>query len=142
MDKDFNKDLVRRYVDTWNRGDVAALCDFFSPDMIHHTRTGGHGYESVKGIIAAFMGAFSDLHFDLEDIVAEDDRVVTRMTARATQSGNFMGVPATGKKIECAVVGIARVQGDKIVEHWGVTDELAMMQQLGLIPEAYLVAMS
>jgi Predicted ester cyclase len=68
--------------------------------------------------------------------------VVTRMTAQATNTGSYMGLPATGKKITCAVMGIARVDDGKIAEHWGVTDELAMMAQLGLLPEEFLVAMA
>lgn len=64
------------------------------------------------------------------------------MTAQATHTGNYMGVPPTGKKINCSVLGIARVDKGKIAEHWGVTDELAMMAQLGALPEEYLVAMA
>jgi steroid delta-isomerase-like uncharacterized protein len=137
-----NKSLIRSYVETWNRGDLQKLSEYWSPNMVHHTRTKSHGLEEVKNIVGSFMNAFPDLRWKIDDIVAEGDRVVTRMTAQATNTGSYMGLPATGKKITCAVMGIARVDDGKIAEHWGVTDELAMMAQLGLLPEEFLVAMA
>lgn len=137
-----NKSLIRNYVETWNQGDLQKLSEYWSPNMVHHTRTKSHGLEEVKNIVGSFMNAFPDLRWNIDDIVAEGDRVVTRMTAQATNTGSYMGLPATGKKITCAVMGIARVDDGKIAEHWGVTDELAMMAQLGLLPEEFLVAMA
>lgn len=137
-----NKSLIRSYVETWNRGDLQKLSEYWSPNMVHHTRTKSHGLDEVKNIVGSFMNAFPDLRWKIDDIVAEGDRVVTRMTAQATNTGSYMGLPATGKKISCAVMGIARVDDGKIAEHWGVTDELAMMAQLGLLPEEFLVAMA
>jgi len=137
-----NKSLIRSYVETWNRGDLQKLSEYWSPNMVHHTRTQSHGLEEVKNIVGSFMNAFPDLRWKIDDIVAEGERVVTRMTAQATNTGSYMGLPATGKKITCAVMGIARVDDGKIAEHWGVTDELAMMAQLGLLPEEFLVAMA
>jgi len=137
-----NKALIRRYVDTWNRGDFDSLCEFWAPDMRHHTRARAQGYEEVKSVVKAFMQAFPDLRFQIDDIVAEGNRVVTRMTAHATHSGSYMGLPPTGREIHCTVLGIARLEDGKIAEHWGVTDELAMMSQIGLLPEEYLAAMA
>jgi steroid delta-isomerase-like uncharacterized protein len=142
MSAEANKSLIRTYVETWNRGDLQSLCEYWSPEMRHHTRTQAHSYEKTKQIVGSFMEAFPDLQFQIQDIVAEGDRVVTRMTARATNTGSYMGLPPTGKKIDCTVMGIARVNGGKIVEHWGVTDELAMMSQLGVLPAEYLAAMA
>jgi C-1 hydroxylase len=96
----------------------------------------------VKNIVGSFMSAFPDLKWHIDDIVAEGDRVVTRMTAQATHTGSYMGMPPTGKQINCSVMGIARVDQGKIVEHWGVTDELAVMSQIGLLPTEYLAAMA
>ena len=141
MTQEKNKTLIRSYVETWNRGDLQALCEYWSPDMRHYTRTQSHGFDEVKNIVGSFMNAFPDLKFRIDDIVAEGDRVVTRMTARATNTGSYMGLPPTGKEINCAVMGIARLDDGKIVEHWGVTDELAMMSQIGVLPKEYLAAM-
>jgi C-1 hydroxylase len=141
MSAEKNKTLIRSYVDTWNRGDLQALSEYWAPEMVHHTRTKAHGVEAVKGIVGSFMHAFPDLRWEINDIVAEGDRVVTRMTARGTHKGDYMGLPATGKEINCSVLGIARFAEEKIVEHWGVTDELAMMSQIGIFPKEYLAAM-
>ncbi len=137
-----SKNLIRRYVETWNKGDIEGLSQFWARDMIHHTRTKKQGFDEVKQIVKDFAKAFPDLQFHLDDIIAEGDRVATRMIAHATHLGAYMGVPPSGKKVSCAVMGVARVVGDKIAEHWGVTDELAIMAQIGLLPENYLAAMT
>jgi steroid delta-isomerase-like uncharacterized protein len=137
-----NKALIRRYIATWNRGDLEQLAEFWAPSMRHHTRGQTHSVESVKRIVADFAAAFSDLKFHLDDIIAENDRVVTRMTARARHTGPYLGMPPTGKSIQCTLIGVARVQDGKIAEHWGVTDELAIASQLGLVPQEFLEAMA
>lgn len=134
--------MVRRYIETWNRGDLQGMAQFWAPDMVHHTRFGSHGYEAVIAIVSGFMQAFPDLQFEIEDLVADGDRVASRMTARATHLGAYMGMPATGKSVSCSVFGIARVVNGKLVEHWGVTDELHLTEQIGLVPEEYLQAMA
>jgi C-1 hydroxylase len=142
MSTEDNKELVRRYIETWNRGDLQGMAEFWSPDMVHHTRSGSHGFESVISIVSNFMTAFPDLKFEIEDLVADGDRVASRMTASGTHTGDYMGVPATGRQVSCAVLGFARVLNGKLVEHWGVTDELHLMEQIGLVPEEYLAAMA
>jgi|SRR5215475_12543487 len=142
MSAEDNKAMIRDYVETWNRGDLQALSGFWAPEMLHHSRSRAHGFEEVKGIIGGFMTAFPDLNWEINDIVAEGDRVVTRMTGRGTHTGSYMGLPPTGKKIDCSVMGIARVNNGKLAEHWGVTDELAIAAQIGLLPQEYLAAMA
>jgi len=137
-----HKQLIRDYVETWNRGETERLSEFWAPNMVHHTRALHQTRDEVKAVVSDFMSAFPDLHFEINDIFGENDRVVTRMTASATHSGSYLGFPPTGKKIDCSVMGIARIEGDKIVEHWGVTDELAMMAQIGMLPERLLQAMT
>ncbi|MBV9280595.1 MAG: ester cyclase, partial [Chloroflexi bacterium] len=63
------------------------------------------------------------------------DKVVTRSTVRGTHQGPFLGIPATGKKVEVAQIDIWRLDGGKIVEHWGQDDRLGMLQQLGAVPQ-------
>jgi steroid delta-isomerase-like uncharacterized protein len=137
-----NKRLIREYVATWNEGRTQHLSNFWAPDMIHYTRSLKQTRDEVKNVVADFMTAFPDLHFEIDDIFGEGDRVVTRMTANATHSGAYLGYPPTGKKINCSVMGIARIEDGKIAEHWGVTDELAMMAQIGMLPEEFLAAMT
>ncbi len=137
-----NKTLIRKYIKTWNLGQIDRLDRYWAPNMIHHTRTQDQTVSDVKTVVADFMTAFPDLHFDIDDIFGEGDRVVTRMTARATHTGSYVGMPPTGKKINCTVMGIARLADGKIVEHWGVTDELALLAQIGVLPDEYLAGMT
>ncbi|GGK76582.1 ester cyclase [Mangrovihabitans endophyticus] len=142
MSTEDNKELVRRYIQTWNSGDLQGVAEFWAPEMVHHTRSGSHGFHEVVTIVSDFMRAFPDLQFEIEDLVADGDRVASRMTARATHTGEYLGTPATGRKVSCSVFGIARIADGKLVEHWGVTDELQLMEQVGLVPEEYLAAMA
>jgi predicted ester cyclase len=80
------------------------------------------------------LGAFNPLVFTVEDVVAEGDRVVVRWSQIGTHSGNFMGIPATGKEFTIAGIDIHAVREGRMAEHWHVVDQLALMQQLGLIP--------
>ncbi len=78
--------------------------------------------------------AFPDFKATIDDILAEDDKVVLRMTWNGTQKGEFLGVPATGKRVSFGVIDIIRIANGKLVEHWGQMDSMSMMQQLGAIP--------
>jgi steroid delta-isomerase-like uncharacterized protein len=137
-----NKQIVRDYVAAWNRGDLEGMSQFWDKNMIHHARERSHNFAAVQRIVVEFMRAFPDLHFDILDIFGEGDRVLTRMRASGTHRGSYLGYPPSCRKVECAVMGVSRLSNGKIIEHWGVTDELAMMAQLGLLPTEYLVAMA
>jgi predicted ester cyclase len=78
--------------------------------------------------------AFPDIRLTIEDLIAENDKVVERVTATGTNKGEFMGTTPTGKQITVPVITINRFVGNKIVERWSLYDQLAMMQQLGMIP--------
>jgi predicted ester cyclase len=79
--------------------------------------------------------AFPDFKATIKQLIAEGDKVVLYMTWTGTQKGEFMGVPPTGKSISIDVIDIMRIAEGQFVEHWGVMDQMAMMQQLGVIPE-------
>ena len=138
----FNKSLVMGFLEAWNRGDIEGMSRSWAPDMVHHTRTGTYGPTQVFSLIAGFMQAFPDLSFTIDNIVAEGDLVATRMTARATQRQPFMGVQPSGREIKCSVMGLVRIAGGKIVEHWNIMDELYLLQQIGLVPDNYIEAMA
>ncbi len=90
--------------------------------------------EGVKQLIAAVHAAFPDFQVDIEQVVAQDDLVVFMTTWRGTQSGPFMGIPPTGKQVAWKVYDTVRLVDGKCVEHWGLMDQLSLMQQLGVIP--------
>jgi predicted ester cyclase len=106
------------------------------PDFFDHTNPPGlqHGLEGHRGIVTLFHSAFPDGQWVVEDLIAEGDRVVARTTFRGTQTGDFFGLPATGKRVEMTGVHIGRFVDGKIIEHWGSNDDLGMMRQLGTIP--------
>lgn len=84
-------------------------------------------------MIGGFLAAFPDFHATIEDMVAEGDKVVVRVTATGTHQGDFMGIPATGKPFKYQEIHIARIADGKMAEHWGVEDTLGMLQQLGVV---------
>ena len=84
-------------------------------------------------MMSAMKAAFPDLHASVEDVIAEGDKVALRMVARGTHQGDFMGIPATGKKVSMAEMHILQFAGGKVSAHWGLTDQLGMMQQLGVV---------
>ena len=80
------------------------------------------------------MNAFPDLHGTLDDVQAEGDRVVTRVMVRGTQTGPLLGLPPTGKSASWTVIDVHRIADGKLVEQWGPSDQVGLMQQLGLMP--------
>jgi len=92
------------------------------------------GAELAKEVFAMLLRAYPDLHVSIEDLIAEDDKVVSRNTVTGTHQGEHMGVPPTGKPVTYNEIFIARFAGGRIVETWGVVDTLAQMRQLGAIP--------
>src|SRR5919204_87348 len=89
----------------------------------------------MKQMMPAFFTALPDLHYTVEDLIAEGDKVVCRLTWRATHQGEYMGVPATGKVVTRTAIIISRFAGGKVVEDWVNEDDLGLMQQLGAIPQ-------
>jgi steroid delta-isomerase-like uncharacterized protein len=133
-----NKMLERRAIEeVWNQGNYALIDEIVASDYLGHSSnpaTETHGPEGVKQFYMALHSAFPDIHFVIEDQVAEGDKVVTRWTARATHNGEFQGIPPTGNRGELTGITIDRIAGDKIVECWTEIDDLRLLQQLGAIP--------
>lgn len=92
------------------------------------------GREAVRQLPAVLHSAFPDFSATINDLIAEGDKVVIYMTWSGTQQGQWMGMPPSGKPMSINVIDILRVANGKIVEHWGLTDSMAMMQQLGAMP--------
>lgn len=125
----------RRAIDEgWNRGNLEAIDELFAPDFVEHQRGIAPGREGVKGSIRALRTAFPDLHLAVEDVAAAGDRVWFRLRGTGTHDGPFMGLPATGRRIDITVIDIGRVVDGRLVEHWGVADRFSVAQQIGLVP--------
>jgi predicted ester cyclase len=137
MSTEENKAVVRRfYEEVVNQKKRAVLDEVFDPDLVDHFAPPGTpgGPEGARQTLGMFLTAFPDLHFTVEDLIAEGDKVVARVTMSGTQQGAFMGVPPTGKHVTITGIDINRFVGGKSVEHWVEMDALGMMQQLGVIP--------
>jgi steroid delta-isomerase-like uncharacterized protein len=120
-----------------NAGDLAGFGGVVADDFVEHE--GGPDLPPTKeGTLEFFrllLVAFPDLRMDVEDLIASDDKTVARVRVTATHQGEFMGVPATGKRVEVQLIDIMRFDDAGLVcEHWGVTDMLSLMQQLGVVP--------
>jgi len=129
---------ARRLYELISAGDIDAFSDLLADDFVEHEETPGLSptKDGVKAFFRMQLAAFPDLRMDAEDIVASGDKVVARVRFTGTQRGAFMGMPATGKSVDVQLIDIFRFGDDGLVhEHWGVMDALAMMQQLGAVPE-------
>jgi steroid delta-isomerase-like uncharacterized protein len=129
---------LRRFYDLINARDVDGFVELLAEDFVEHEETPGLAptREGVKEFFAMYLAAFPDLHFHAEDVLASGDKAVARVRATGTHTGEFLGVPATGKSVDVQLIDIVRFDEDGLGrEHWGVFDALTMMQQLGVVPE-------
>jgi predicted ester cyclase len=133
-----NKALFRRtYEELLNQGDLAVADELIAPDFINHEAPPGRdrGPESMRGLATMLRTAFPDLHFTIEELIAEGDVVAGRLTMSGTHEGPLMGMPPTGRSVRQNQMHVVRFREGKAVEHWGVRDDLGMMQQMGVMPE-------
>ncbi len=135
-----NKAVVRREIEELftQGGNLDAADELYAPDYVGHAPPfeDVRGIEGAKQFAATYRGAFPDLQTNVEDEIAEGDKIVTRWTARGTHQGETEDLgPATGNRMEATGISIYKFADGKIVESWDHFDALGMMQQLGLIPE-------
>jgi steroid delta-isomerase-like uncharacterized protein len=130
---------VRRFYDLINAGDIDKFGELLADDFIEHEVTPGLA-PTKEGVLDFFRmnrAAFPDMRMDVEDVVANGEKVVVRARITGTHRGSFMDMPATGKSVDVQLIDIMRFGQDGLAhEHWGVMDALAMMQQLGAVPDA------
>ena len=130
-----NKALVRRGFEAVNQKNLAVFDEILSPDVVvHNASLTNQGIEAYKQFLSILLTAFPDLHFTIEDIIAEGDTVVVRYTTRGTHQGTFMGIPPTGKQVSGTGMFIDRLVNGKAVEQWFNGNDLGLLQQLGVIP--------
>ena len=132
-----HEETLRRCYELLNAGDVDGFGDLLSDDFVEHEETPGLAptKDGVKAFFRMYLAAFPDLRMDPVDVLPSGDKVVARVKATGTNTGEFMGIPATGKSVDVQLIDIMRFGDDGLVhEHWGVFDAMAMMQQLGVTP--------
>jgi steroid delta-isomerase-like uncharacterized protein len=132
-----NKALMRRIYDVFNTGNLASLDELVDANIVDHVPLPAgqvSGIEGVKQTITRNRTGAPDLHYTVEDMIAEGDKVVARVTTQGTHMGEFMGIPPTGKQASNTGIDIIRFANGKAVEHWGEYNNLGLLRQLGVIP--------
>lgn len=137
MSTEQNKAAAHRLIEQgFNKQNLAEFDVYYSADLIDHALPPGlpAGREGRKMLSSAFFAAFPDIQVQIDDLLAEGDRLVARWTARGTHQGELMGIPPTGKAVTITGIVIDRFENGKAVELWEVIDQMGLMQQLGVIP--------
>jgi steroid delta-isomerase-like uncharacterized protein len=130
-----NKALARQAYEMLNQRNLALAGELYAPDIVDHNASRNiQGIDAFKQFLSMYLTASPDLHFTIEDQVAEGDKVATRYMAGGTHLGPFMGIPPTGKHVIATGMSIIRVANGKIVEEWANGDDLGLLQQLGVVP--------
>src|SRR5690348_4755563 len=118
----------------FSEGDLGVVDETVAPNCIEYQRGLKPGAEGVKDTIRTLRAWFSDFRLTIEDLTVDGDLIWARNVGRGVNTGSIMGRPATGKAVAVDVIDVVRFGEGKIVEHWGVPDQLGMMLQLGLVP--------
>ena len=136
------KQLVNRFVEElWNERRLEVADAIFAKDCVTHQLRSGlpadavpRGPQVIKEHVTGWVASFPDLHFSIEQILSDGDRVVTQLLMEGTHQGAWMGIPASGKKMQIRMFTIHRVEQGKIVEDWVLVESLGFFQQLGVVP--------
>ena len=135
-----NRKLVRQLNEEYhNQGRIHEVIEQrFAPDFVNHAAPPGlpPTREGNEMFSTAFRHAFPDYQVTIHDVIVEGDKVVTRKTFSGTHQGDWMGIPASGRKVSFDGIDIVRIVDDKVVEHWAQFDMLTLMQQIGGVASA------
>ena len=136
MSTEENKALVLQMMHLQADGDLDTADHVIASNWVNHDPTMPplQGYEGFKQLNMLFRSAFPGFHLEIEDILAEGDKVAGRIRFRATNTGSFQGMPPTGKAVDVTGTGIFRVVNGKVTDNWVNFDMLSLLQQLGVIP--------
>ena len=128
-----NKELVKKFIEqVWNAGNLDAIEQFWSQDYVNHIMPPNmqQGIDNLKLSHQMFLTAFSDVKLDIHDKIAEENKVVTRLTFKGKHTGEFMNVSASNKDIAMLVIRIDRIDNGKIVEHWASFDLNGLIERI------------
>ena len=128
---------IRRLYDPINAGDIDGFGRQLADDFVERAEVPGIP-PTKAGVVEYFrilVTAFPDLRMDVEDVIASGDKAVARVRITGTHKGEFLGMPPTGRSVAVDLIDITRFSDDGLArEHWGVADQLSLLQQLGAIP--------
>ena len=136
MTNDLKRTAERIPLEVLNDNKFGLLDELLTPDFVDHYARPGMPptREGLKQSVTALKTAFPDLHYTIEDAIESGDSIVHRLTASGTMKGDFMGIPATGKRATWTEIHIGRGANGRLTEHWGLVDQLGMLVQLGVVP--------
>ena len=137
MSVEANKVIVRRtFEEIFNQGTLALADTWVAATFVNHAAPAEmlSGPEALKGHVVLLRTAFPDLHFTVEELIADEERVAARVTFGGTHRGVFRGFSPTNKSFVQSQMHMVRLVKGKVVEHWAVRDDLGLMQQLGIVP--------
>jgi steroid delta-isomerase-like uncharacterized protein len=149
-DTEANKAIAQRiFNEIWNQGNLSVVDEIIAADLSRHdpgnpSLNGAVGSEGFKQLVSAYRSSFPDIHWTVEDTIAEGDLVAARWTSTGTHQGELAGIPPTGASVAGTGISILRIAEGKVEEEWASWDALAVMQQLGVIvppragPESYV----
>jgi steroid delta-isomerase-like uncharacterized protein len=129
---DANKEVARRLYAQLNKGDLSVVDEVISDDFVEHEVMPGlePTKAGVRQLFEMFHTAFEDASFELDSMIGEGDKVVAMVRMTGVHKAEFMGIPPSGRAINVGVADQFRIEDGKVVEHWGVMDTGALMQQL------------
>lgn len=128
---------MRRMYELISAGQIDDFAELLADDFVEHEETPGlePTKDGVTQLFRMYRAAFPDLRMEPEDILVSGDKAVARVRATGTHQGELMGIPPTGRSVDIQLIDITRFGDDgRAIEHWGVSDTMAMMQQLGVAP--------
>jgi steroid delta-isomerase-like uncharacterized protein len=134
MPAEDNKAAVRRFYEAVINGQQLDVIDeLVAADAVDHT-FGSQGVDVTRQFFGMLYQAFPDIHVEVHDVLAEGELAAARVTYTGTHQGEFVGIPATGRRTEVSGVDFFRMEGGKQAEHWGGPDMFSFLQQLGVMP--------
>ena len=132
-----NLEVVSRFIEEFkNKANQEIVDELMSPDFVHHLTDPRlpEGREAIKLLGQSIVAGFPDVHASVQDLLADGDKVIERTQTSATHTGEFNGIPPTGRQVGWTEMHIYRLEGGKIVEMWSEIDLLGLLVQLGAIP--------
>ncbi|WP_229397731.1 ester cyclase [Micromonospora okii] len=129
-----NKERCLQMVAAWNRWELDGIIKYWAPDVVHYSEDKVVDTDEMIRRMEGGIQAFPDLHLDVKSIMAEEDRVILRITITATHKGRFGDLAPTNRKVAWHIVEELRFVDGKVVEHWDVMNYLPMLKELGKVP--------
>jgi steroid delta-isomerase-like uncharacterized protein len=133
---DYKAMAQRWFAEVMNEGKEEVIDELCAENFVDHDPLPGTSpdRQGIHDFVKQVRAAFPDIEMTADDILVEGDGLAVRSTVRGTHQGEFMGVPASGKKVEVSNYDFVRFENDQVVEHWGTIDSAALMEQIGAVP--------